>query len=310
MPDIVVSEFMDPKALASLERDFSVVFDPELWQDSESLGAALLDARALIVRNRTQVTADLLERGANLKVIGRLGVGLDNIDVSACRARNIEVCPATGANTVSVAEYTIAAILMLLRPAYFKSHEVASGAWPRQASIGSDAAGRRLGLVGFGAIAQAVAERAASLAMTVIAYDPYLPETDPAWRKVEKVGFQKLLEASDFVSVHTPLTEETLGLIGESAIAKMRPGAYVINTARGGIVDENAIVAALKSGHLGGAALDVFDVEPVSARSGARFADTPNLILTPHISGVTQESNQRASALTAANVRKVLMENR
>ena len=308
MSDIVISEFIDADALASLEKDFAVNFAPQLWQDSEGLCEALSQARALIVRNRTQVTADLLDRGPNLKVIGRLGVGLDNIDVAACRSRNIEVRPATGANTVSVAEYTIAAMLMLLRPAFFGSLDVIAGRWPREASIGNEAAGRTLGLIGFGAIAQAVAERAAVFAMTVLAYDPHLPQSDEAWHKAQSVEFSQILERSDIVSIHTPLTPETRGLMDVGAISKMRSGAILINSARGGIVDEDAVISALKSGHLSGGALDVFDAEPISARSGTRFADVPNLILTPHISGVTKQSNRRVGAQTAANVRQVLLE--
>jgi len=309
MADIVVSEFMDAEALASLETDFSIAYDPDLWQDAGRLGDTLPEARALIVRNRTQVTAGLLEHGPVLKVVGRLGVGLDNIDMAACQSRNIAIRPATGANTVSVAEYVIAAILILLRPAYVKSEQVISGAWPRQASIGHEAAGRTLGLLGLGAIAQAVSKRAAVLGLNMLAFDPYLPHTDPAWDTVQNVDFQTLLDASDIVSVHTPLTQQTRDLIDGSAIARMRRGALLIDTARGGIVDEDAAIVALKSGHLAGAAFDVFENEPVDAQSGGRFSNIPNLILTPHISGVTEESNQRVGAVVAANIRQVLMAN-
>jgi (S)-sulfolactate dehydrogenase len=306
LPEIVITEFMDEAAVADLGRDHEVCYDASLVDHPHELAALLADARALVVRNRTQVRGAVLEAAPRLVVVGRLGVGLDNIDLAACAARGIEVCPATGANDVSVAEYVITAVLVLLRGAWFATAEVAAGAWPRTRLMGREAGGRRLGLVGFGAIARETARRARALGMTVAAFDPFVAVDDPAWREhaVERLELAALLATSDAVSLHVPLTDATRDLIDAAALARMKPGAVLVNAARGGVVDEAALAAALRAGALGGAALDVFATEPLPA--GSPLAGVPNLILTPHIAGVTEDSNIRVSAVTAANVRRVL----
>lgn len=307
MPDIVISEFMDAAAVESLARDFEVLYDPELVERPDDLKAVLAAARALIVRNRTQVNDAVLAAGPQLEAVGRLGVGLDNIDMAACKARGIPVFPATGANDQAVAEYVIAATLVLLRGAYHAGGAMLAGRWPRQALMGREVAGKTLGLVGFGAIARQVARRAAALGMTVAAVDPFVAPGDAAWQDVARhETLESLLAAADAVSLHVPLTDRTRGLIGAGALAGMKPGAVLINTARGGVVDEAALAESLRQGHLGGAALDVFEQEPLSAEAAAVFAGLDNVILTPHIAGVTQEANVRVSALTAENVRRVL----
>jgi (S)-sulfolactate dehydrogenase len=196
----------------------------------------------------------------------------------------------------------IAAALMLLRRAWFATDRLVAGAWPRMELIGRELAHKRLGLVGYGAIARLAAEKARALGMKISAYDPFLPEDHPGWRNTARRELAQLLGESDVVSLHVPLNQETRRIIDAAALALMKPGAVLINAARGGVVDEQALVAALREGRLGGAALDVFEDEPLDASSGARFADTPNLILTPHIAGVTEESNQRVSAVIAAAV--------
>ncbi len=306
MPDIVITEFMDAAAAAGLERSWTVVHDTTLADDPERLRAAAADARALIVRNRTQVRGELLAACERLEVVGRLGVGLDNIDVEACRARGIAVCPATGANDLAVAEYVIASVLMLLRGAYQSSAEVAAGDWPRERLIGREAAGKRLGLVGFGAIARETAQRAAALGMEVGASDPYVTAADPAWRAVRRLDLDELLAWSDAVSLHVPLTSTTRHLIDATALGRCRADAVLVNAARGGVLDEEALADALRAGRLAGAALDVFETEPLRGEQAARFAGLANVLLTPHIAGVTAESNVRVSAVTAENVRRVL----
>ncbi len=306
MPDIVITEFTNEASVADLARDYDVHYDPELVDKPEELAQLLRDARALIVRNRTRVDAALLEKAPRLEVVGRLGVGLERIDLAACAKRGVHVVPATGANTVSVAEYVIAALLILLRGAFLATHAVVAGDWPRTALIGREAAGRRIGLVGLGAIGRALLPRVRALEMQVCAYDPYVAEDDPVWSGVERLDLDRLLEESDVVSLHLPLTEETRHMIDARAVSRMKRGAILINAARGSIVDERALVAALREGRLGGAALDVFETEPVTAEAGRTFADVPNLLLTPHIAGVTQDSNERIGNLTAANVRRVL----
>ena len=306
MPEIVITEFMDRDAVDTLARDFSLRYDPELATSPVVLKEAAGAARALIVRNRTQVDAALLSAAPRLEAVGRLGVGLDNIDVAACAARGIAVCPATGANAAAVAEYVIAAALLLLRGAFGATPRVVAGGWPREASVGREAAGKTLGLVGFGAIGQEVAQRARALGMTVLACDPQLAPGDPAWSLAEPAPLEALLAGSDAVSLHVPLTAATRGLIGAAQIEWMKPSAVLINTARGGIVDEAALVSALRGGRLAGAALDVFEAEPLDAETGGRFAAVPNLLLTPHIAGLTEESNARVASLVADKVRAVL----
>ena len=306
MPEIVISEFMDEAAIRASFAGREVLYDPKLVDDPARLAAAVRDARALIVRNRTQVRGALLEAATQLQVVGRLGVGLDNIDVTACEARGIAVYPATGANDLSVAEYVITAALMLLRRAWFASARVAAGEWPRTELMGRELSGKRLGLVGYGAIARVTGRMARGLGMSVAAYDPLLPADHAAWADASPQPLPELLATSDVVSLHVPLTDATRNMIDTSALAGMRRGAILVNAARGGIVDEAALCAALRSGHLGGAALDVFAREPVDAASGAAFVGVPNLILTPHIAGVTDESNVRVSAVTAEAVARHL----
>ncbi len=304
---IVISEFMDDAAVASLRGSFLVDYVPTLVDEREALLAAITDAQGLIVRNRTRVDADLIARAPQLRVIGRLGVGLDNIDTGACEARGIEVFPATGANALAVAEYVICAAMILLRGAWHASAAVSDGGWPRAAlSGGRETAGKTLGLIGFGGIGQLTAGRAAALGMRVVASDPALSPDLPLWKDqaVRPLPLERLLAESDVVSLHVPLTAATRGLLDASRIATMKAGAVLINTSRGGIIDESALVDALRQGHLGGAALDVFEQEPLPA--GSILADVPNLILTPHVAGVTAESNVRVSSMIAERIARFL----
>lgn len=306
MADIVITEFMDEAAVARLAQSFDTLYDPELVDDATALHGCLASAKALIVRNRTQVREAILSSAPKLKVVGRLGVGLDNIDVEACRARSVKVIPATGANDLSVAEYVVTAAFMLMRGAWLRSSEVANGSWPRQTMMGREAAGKTIGLVGYGSIAREVAWRAHMLGLQIVAYDPYLAADHPGWQMARNVAFDAVLELGDVVSLHTPLTDATRNMINAEALGKMKPDAVVINAARGGIVDEAALAEALRAGKLGGAALDVFETEPLTAELGAKFDGLANLILTPHIAGVTQESNERVSHLIAEKVLEAL----
>ena len=307
MAQIVISEFMDQKAVDRAPKKYDVHYDPELVDKPDELKALLGDSQALIVRNRTQVNQDLLDAAPNLKVVGRLGVGLDNIDLNACKNRGIVVCPATGANDVSVAEWVITSVMMLLRGAFSATSQMMEGKWPRQECMGSETGGKIIGLIGFGGIARETAKRALDMGMQATAYDPYLPGTESCWEGMQKIErLNDLLQRADVVSLHIPLTKETSHLISVDAIARMKKGALLINASRGGIVDEKALVEAIKSGHLNGAALDVFENEPLTKSDAALFHGVPNLILTPHIAGVTIESNQRVSQVTLENVSNVL----
>jgi (S)-sulfolactate dehydrogenase len=302
MAEIVISEFMDTAAIAEQLKGRDVFYDPKLVDDPARLLPAVKDARAIIVRNRTQVRGALLAGAPRLEVVGRLGVGLDNIDMGACKARGIAVYPATGANDIAVAEYVIAAMMILVRGAYQASAEVAAGKWPRNALIGGEVFGRTLGLVGFGSIARETAARARALGLRIAAYDPYLASDDKCWRDTRNLPLNQLLAEVDILSLHIPLTDETRRMIDAGAIARMKRTAVLINAARGGVVDEDALAAALGDRRIAGAALDVFEEEPLTAASGEKFANLPNLILTPHVAGVTDESNVRVSRVTLKNV--------
>ncbi len=307
MKRICISEFMDDAAVQALRAGFDLRYEPG-WVDRRAeLLDALPGAQALIVRNRTQVDAALLAGAPSLRVVGRLGVGLDNIDVDACRERGIRVIPAAGANARSVAEYVVTTAALLLRGAYGSSAQVAAGQWPRaRLSEGREALGKTLGLVGFGDIGRQAAALAQAFGMQVAAFDPMLAADDPVWARtgVRSVALDTLLAQADAVSLHVPLVPATRHLLDAQRIAGMKRGAVLINTARGGVVDEAALAQALRDGHLGGAALDVFEHEPLSA--GSVLADVPNLILTPHIGGVTQEANARVSMMIAQQVRQTL----
>lgn len=303
MKKIVISEFMDESAADTLRPAFDVVYEPGLVDDKNALLAALANADALIVRNRTKVTAEMLKAAPQLKVVGRLGVGLDNIDTAACKASGVAVIPATGANALAVAEYVIGTAMVLLRGTYLSTTEVTAGQWPRpRLSNGRETAGKVLGLIGFGGIGQLTAKLATALGMQVIAHDPMVADNAPVWAEygVGNRGIDDLIAQSDVVSLHIPLTDATRGMFNAERIARMKAGAVLVNTARGGIVDEGAVAQALIDGRLAGAALDVFDVEPLPA--GTSLAAAPNLILTPHIGGVTVESNDRVSSMIADRV--------
>ena len=299
--DIVITEFLDSEAAGFLDQSFAVFRDDQLAFDPERLRQQVKEARALIVRNRTQVDKALLDAAPKLSVIGRLGVGLDNIDTAACAQRDIKVIPAHGANSDSVAEYAITAILVMMRPVWQVSQTMRDGGFPRQElGQGREIGGKTLGLIGFGGIGRNVAKRAAALGMTLAAYDPaFTPEHG---LEVSPMPLADCLAASDAISLHMPLTDTTRSMINAETLAMMRPGAVLVNTARGGIVDHDALAASLRSGHLGGATLDVFENEPTTPASLAMFSDLSNIWLTPHIAGVTVEATQRVSWMTVKAV--------
>lgn len=298
---------MTQEAVDGLARDFHVIYEPDLFERPDDLTKLVSDTDGLIVRNQTQVTADLLEAAPKLRVIGRLGVGLDNLDMAACDARKIPVFPATGANDASVAEYVIGAAFHLVRRVFTATPRIIDGEWPRRDFFSEEIQGRSLGLIGFGSIARVVARKAIGLDVKILAFDPHVPADDAAWQSVTRVtDLAELLKQSDIISLHVPKLPSTENLIDRAAIALMKPHAVLINAARGGIVDEEALAEALKNGRLGGAALDVLAIEPPTKESVAKFEGLNNLILTPHIAGPTAQSDIRVSGVTADNVRKVL----
>lgn len=307
MSVILISEFITSQAIETLKKVHQVRYDPEAYQVPERLVSGLADADALIVRNLTRVSAQLLKDAPRLKVVGRLGVGLENIDLPACAERAIKVIPATGANANSVAEYVLGTSMALMRNHSNATAETLSGSWPRSKySKCHEIAGSVLGIVGFGSIGRVVAEKAFALGLQCIAYDPMITEKEISLLSchVALHSLTNVLAQSKIISLHLPLLTKTKGLFSAEILDQMQEGAYLINTARGGIVDEVALAERLRSGRLGGAALDVFASEP--AKDLSHFKGVPNLILTPHVAGVTEESNERVSNVIAHEINRFL----
>ena len=303
---ILITEFMNEKAIDLLRSKYHVIYDKSLADNQEKIPDMMTDIKAIIVRNRTQVNANLINNSPNLICVGRLGVGLDNIDLESCKKRNLTVYPATGANTNGVVEYVLTSALVLLRGAFNKTEEMVSGKWPREQSSGNEITGKVLGLVGFGEIAQKTADLARSFKMDIMAFDPFLDKKSLAWNDVKNVSLDKLLRYSDVISIHTPLSESTRHLINSTNLNFMKKTAVIINAARGGVIDDKALSEKLRKNEIKGAALDVFETEPMDVNSGNYFHDLKNVILTPHIAGVTEESNANVSALIADKIDKHL----
>ncbi|KCB29010.1 NAD(P)-dependent oxidoreductase [Bordetella hinzii] len=304
MHDIVITEFMDEAAVALLGGRYRVHYDPELHGDEPAILRLAARARALIVRNRTRVGRSLLDGLGGLRVVGRLGVGLDNIDLPACAAHGVTVEAAVGSNDVSVAEHTFAALLWLHKRALRDTVRVAAGAWPRTPDGNYEIAGRKLGIIGLGRIGRQLARRALAFDLDVQAYDPYLAAEDFASAGARPAGLAELLADSDIVSLHCPLNDGTRGLLDAGRLASLKPGAVLLNTARGHIVDEAALAALLREGRLGGVLLDVYADEPLAAASP--LAGLPNLLLSAHTAGLTQQAFSRASHQVATRVLGIL----
>jgi (S)-sulfolactate dehydrogenase len=301
-PLVLVPEYLPPTHLEMLAQQVEVVYDPDLHRDRDRLLTSVADASAVLIRNRTVIDPAFLAAASALKVVGRLGVGLDNVDVAALEASGVELVVAHGGNTVSVAEYVMGAMLACRRGVFGMTESMLAGQWPRQGhAFGNELKDKTLGLIGYGAIAREVANRAASFEMRIVAFDPYLTDGDAVWGPAEPVTLDRLLTSSDVVSIHVPLNEETRGLIDAKALSAMKPDATVINTSRGGIVDERALATALRSGVIGSAALDVFSVEPLGPEAAAIFEGLDNLLLTPHLAGNATEAVDRiASSIVEA----------
>jgi len=255
---------------------------------------------ALIVRSRTKVTRDVMERGKNLKVIGRAGVGVDNIDLEAASERGIKVVNAPTGSTISVAELALAHMLCLSRHLSKADSTMKDGKWEKKSLKGVELYGKTLGLVGSGRIGGEVVKRARAFGMRCISYDPYLPKNVAEEIGLELVELDTVLTESDYISIHAALTDETRHILGKDALSKMKPTAYLINCARGGIVDEDALVDALSEGKLAGAALDVFECEPPGE---CRLLELDNLVsFTPHIGASTQDAQIRVAVTIAEQV--------
>lgn len=302
---IVVSEAVAEPALALLRARGPVYCDPGLHLRPADLRAAVADAAALVVRNRTRVSADLLAAAPGLRVIGRLGTGLDNIDLGAAAQHGVAVVFAPGGNAVSVAEMTIGLILALAKKIPGASADTHRGGWHREKWSGMELAGKTLAILGLGRIGRLVAWRARSFGMRLAASHPRLRTGDPEIARlgVALLPLNDLLAAADILTIHLPLTPETRGLLDGHALRRMKPGALLVNAGRGGVIDERALLDALRSGRLGGAALDVRACEPPRPDP---LAGLPNVILTPHVAGLTREALERVDTSVAADVVRVL----
>jgi D-3-phosphoglycerate dehydrogenase / 2-oxoglutarate reductase len=272
--------------------------------DREALTRHLPSAHALLVRSETRVTADLLEQAPCLRVIGRAGAGVDTIDVDAATARGIVVVNAPGGNAVAAAEHALALMFALVRRVAAADASMKRGEWLRGAYVGSELTGKTLGLVGLGRVGSEVARRALGLDMRVLVYDPYVPDEHARHLGLEPAELDDLLQLADIVSLHVPLTEATRGILSAARLAQMRTGAFLVNCARGGLVDESALLAALDEGRLAGAGIDVYSREPVGPEDP--LPRHPKVVSTPHLGASTVEAQANVAAQVASEVLAVL----
>lgn len=301
---ILVADDVSESGLQPLrDAGFEVLRRPGLQPDE--LGEALADCTGLVVRSETRVTADLLQKATRLRVIGRAGVGVDNIDVPAATVRGVVVMNAPDGNTITTAEHTIALLVALARRIPQANSSLKSGHWERKKFIGVELQGKTLGIIGLGRIGRVVATRARALGMSIVAYDPFIAPDQARDLEIELAPLDEVYTRADFLTVHTPLTAETRGLIDREVLAKMKHGARIINCARGGLIDELALYEAIKSGAIAGAAIDVFSQEPPPADHPLLSLD--EVIVTPHLGASTTEAQEGVALTVAEQMRDFLL---
>lgn len=305
--DILITEEIGGPAVQRLTECYSVVYDAALWKDPAELRRCIGDARTIMIRNQTALTADLLAAAPHLIGIGRVGVGLDNIDVATASKLGVVVVSPVGANAASVAELTLGLLLALARKIPKADRSTKAGGWDRRGCNGIEVEAKTLAICGFGRIGRLVATRARAFGLRLLVFDPFVKPGSPALRDIGAtlcVRIEEALQEADFVTVHCPLSPETRHLFNPATFAAMKRGAFFINTARGGIVDETALIAALRNGQLSGAALDVREIEPPAAKTDLEQLD--NVILTPHIAAHTTEAQTRTIDAVAADMDRLL----
>lgn len=305
--DILISEELESPAIEKLAGKYQIVREPALWKDSAKLKSLLGEARAVMVRNQTQLTAEILSDAKNLHAIGRVGVGLDNIDVKCATERGIVVIAPLSANATSVAELTLGLMLSLARKIPFGDRSTKSGEWDRKNCTGIELDRKTILICGFGRIGRMVAARAKAFGLRIIVFDPLIEENSTHIGEVGATLATKLedgLAIADFVTIHLPLTTETKHLFSAKTFAAMKVGSFFINTSRGGVMDEMALLIALQTNHLGGAALDVREIEPPKEKSA--FGEMDNVILTPHIGAFTNEAQTRTMECVCDDLERVL----
>src|SRR6266446_3815877 len=301
---ILVSDDVSDSGLQPL-RDAGFALEKRTGLTPDALREAIRDCDGLIVRSETKVTAELMDAAKKLRVIGRAGVGVDNIDVGAATARGIVVMNAPDGNTITTAEHTIALLVALARSVAQANQSLKAGNWKRKQFIGVELQGKTLGIIGLGRIGRAVAARARAFGMKIVGHDPFIAPDQARDLEIESATLDEVFSRSDFLTVHTPLTSETRGLIGPKAFAKMRKGVRVINCARGGLVDESALYEAIKSGVVAGAALDVFEIEPPPPDHPLLTLD--EVIVTPHLGASTTEAQEGVAVTVAEQMRDYLL---
>ena len=305
MPDILITEDITGEPVDELAKQFDVVRRGDLWRIPEELKSTVRDFRALIIRNQTQVTQAVVEAGARLEVIARAGVGLDNVDVQAASHAGVSVVFAPEQNSISVAELTLGLMLSLARKIPGADRSTKAGGWERKLYTGVELYGKTLGVFGLGRIGYRTAVRAKAFGMDVVAHDDYIHPDSVATSELRArlVTVDELLQSSDFVSCHLPLTDETRGFFDYDRLCQMKPSAFFVNTSRGEVVREADLIRALTEERLAGAALDVREEEPPQANA---LAGMENVILTPHIAAFAREGQQRVLASVCADVDAVL----
>ena len=300
---ILITEFMEAKSLEMLQSIFDVTTDQDFSTNTNELKKIISNFDALIVRNKTQVNKEVLENAPNLKFIGRLGVGLDNIDTEYCKIHNIHVQPATGMNANSVAEYVINSSLSLLKNIPLMHQETLIGNWPRTVISSRELKGKTIGLLGFGLIAKKVSILAKVFNAQIIAYDPYVDQSVGIEFDTKLLDIIDIFKMSDIISIHLPLTETTKNLLNYEAFKKMYKQPIIINSSRGSIINEKDLLKAYDKKLISGFALDVYDKEPVQKSFLDSIKNNTNCILSPHVAGVTKESNMRVSEFIANAVK-------
>ena len=299
---ILITEFMEIKSIELLKKKFDVIVDLDLSKNLYKLKDSINNFDVLIVRNKTQINKEILKNAHNLKFIGRLGVGLDNIDIDYCKKNNIYVQPAVGMNADSVAEFVINSSLSLLKKIPLMHQETLLGNWPRTLISSKELKGKTFGLLGFGLIAKKVSILAKIFGTNIIAYDPFVDQVVADEFNTKLIDKDELFERADIISIHLPLTDSTKNLINYNAFEKMLKQPLIINSSRGSIINEKDLLRAYEEKLISGFALDVYETEPVIKEFLHRIKKNMNCILTPHIAGITEESNTRVSEFIASKV--------
>ncbi|SCW80899.1 D-3-phosphoglycerate dehydrogenase [Sphingobium faniae] len=303
MPKVLISDKMDPNA-AAIFRMRGVEVDEITGKTPDELKAIIGQYDGLAIRSSTRVTQDILDAAPNLKVVGRAGIGVDNVDIPAASAKGVVVMNTPFGNSITTAEHAIALIFALARQLPEANAQTQQGLWPKNGFMGVEVTGKTLGLIGAGNIGSIVASRALGLKMKVVAFDPFLTPERAVEMGVEKVDLDTLLDRADFITLHTPLTDQTRNILSKENLAKTKKGVRIVNCARGGLVDEAALKEALDSGHVAGAALDVFETEPAKA---SPLFGTPNFICTPHLGASTNEAQVNVALQVAEQMADFLV---